>query len=275
MVRRLGVLLIACAWGCGGSAGAPSALAPSPTAAATPSLPQSGTATPTAGATVTPSGTAGETGPVITYFGLTRPDGCQIGCFEERCGCGEVPPPEKDSEGRDIFIAQGNGRGMIVIEGKPGASGLPPGILLLPEFASRFDERPDLQILANRPLGNGSAVVCDVGRPPPFGTGGGVPGFPELQFSSSSEVTAALWDLACRFSVQPSAEEACTLDRFGNFAFLGDGTTIQYCDQVSATAAFPKGDTILRARLRDVAGNAGPAAEIVVRNPADAEDSGE
>jgi len=135
--------------------------------------------------------------------------------------------------------------------------------------------RPDLQILASRPLGNGSPAVCDTGRPPPFGSGGGIPGFSHLGFAPTSEVTAALWDFACRFSVQPSAEEACTLDRFGNFAFLGEGTTIQYCDQVSAVAAFPKGDTILRARLRDVAGNFGPAAEIVVRNPDDADESGE
>src|SRR5207247_9500337 len=113
-------------------------------------------------------------------------------------------------------------------------------------------ERPDLQIESMQPLGNGSAEVCDRGPPPPFGPGGGIPGIDPANFNPGQTITDGLNDFACRFAVQPSRDDACTLDHLGNFAFVHPATTIQFCDQVSSVAAFPAGDTVLTARLRDV-----------------------
>jgi hypothetical protein len=62
-----------------------------------------------------------------------------------------------------------------------------------------------------------------------------------------------------------SGTGGCTRNRFGNFAFLGTGTTRQYCMQVPGSERFPLGDTILALFLRDTHGNLGPRREIVIR----------
>jgi hypothetical protein len=113
-------------------------------------------------------------------------------------------------------------------------------------------------MLASSNLGNGSLTVCDVNR-------GGVPGFdpPDLDRPG---VTNAMRDVACRFTAQSSSTDACTRNVFGNFSFLGGGTTRQYCFQVPQVARFPAGgDTVVAVRLRDDAGNLGDPAEIVIR----------
>jgi hypothetical protein len=149
---------------------------------------------------------------------------------------------------------------LLVVEGMPGASGLPPGILLVVEDP---DERPDLQIQSSRSMGDGSTDVCDHGPPP---EGGGIPGIDPPDFGPGQHVTDALRDFACRFAVQPESREACTLDNLGDFAFRDGRSTIQYCSQTASVAAFPHGKTVVTARLRDVGGNLGPAAQIVVNN---------
>jgi hypothetical protein len=224
------------------------------TATATMTVPVSGTPTPTAG---------GEAGPLVTYFGMVRPDGCRIGCFTGVCACSATPTPIYDDHGREVFLAQGGGRGLLVVEGRPGGSGLPVASVLEPDVEG---ERPDLLVLSNRPLGNGSAVVCDKGPPPPVGEGGGIPAVEPPDFGEGQQITDALRDFACRFAVQPSSEDACTLDNLGNFDFVGARTTIQFCSQVATVSAFPTGDTILTARLRDVGGNLGPPAQVIIRN---------
>ena len=137
---------------------------------------------------------------------------------------------------------------------------------LTPEQAG---ERPDLLIESSQPLGNGSAAVCDLGPPPPEGEGGGIPAIDPPDFGPGDSITAALLDFACRFAVQPTAGEACTLNSFGDYAFRSPDSTIQYCNQFAAVSAFPVGLTVLTARLRDVAGNLGPPAQIVIDNPGD------
>lgn len=217
-------------------------------------------------ATPTPTHPLGVSGPLVTYLGIVRADGCRVGCFSTVCICIATPTPIFDDEGREVFLAQGGGRGLLVVEGRPGGSSLPVGIELVPSLP---ELRPDLQIVANRPLGNGSPAVCDRGLPPPQGTGGGIPAVADVDFDDPSpSLTDALNDFACRFAVQPSRGDACTLDARGNFDFVSRLSTIQFCNQVASIAAFPPGDTLLTVRLLDVAGAAGPPREIVVRNPA-------
>ena len=96
--------------------------------------------------------------------------------------------------------------------------------------------------------------------------GGGVPGIDPPDFGPGQSITDALNDIGCRFAVQPTRDEACTLDNFGNFAFVAPDTTIQFCNQIASTFAFPNDCTTLTAQLRDVAGNIGPQAQIVVCN---------
>jgi hypothetical protein len=90
-------------------------------------------------------------------------------------------------------------------------------------------------------------------------------------FAASPENIAAINDFACRFrdgEGHPSGvgpADACTLFPSGDFAFVNQASTVQFCAQVSRLFAFPEGDTVLTVRLRDVLGNVGPAAQIVVR----------
>lgn len=146
---------------------------------------------------------------------------------------------------------------MLVVEGGKGWSGKLPGSNVYPSDPA---QRPDLQLLSSRNLGDGSVAVCDTGS-----TGGGVPGLPALDFAAGQGVTNVLRDFSCRFSVHASSLDACTRVAYGDFGFLAAGTQKQYCFEVPQTVSFPVGDTILAAQLKDVSGNLGPRTEIVVR----------
>jgi hypothetical protein len=132
-------------------------------------------------------------------------------------------------------------------------------------------DRAAVQVLADRPLGNGSSAVCDDAQP----MIGGVPAVPSLDFAAGQMVTDAINDLACRFDVHVQSIQACTVDELGNFAYVRDRvgdpvrTTLQYCTApaVGQELAFKSGQTRLRVQALDVAGNSGSTAEIVVRVP--------
>jgi len=97
---------------------------------------------------------------------------------------------------------------------------------------------------------------------------GSVPAVNPPDFGESQTVSAALSDLACNFIVAPDSEGACTFDpETLEGAFADDSSTIQFCYEVLPTGSFPVGDTILTARLRDVAGGVGNPATIVVHVP--------
>lgn len=151
------------------------------------------------------------------------------------------------------------GRFLLVLEGMRGSANRPVGTNLFPADPA---QRPQPQILSAKPLGNGSTEVCDTGPAP---QGGGVPGISPPDFRVGQDVTDALRDLMCRFSVHSSSSTACTLNRFGDFGFVGSGTQTQFCFQVPQTVEFPAGDTVLAAQLTDTAGNLGPRKEIVIR----------
>jgi hypothetical protein len=204
-----------------------------------------------------------QTGPVPRFVGAVNQDGCPF-CCEFTCQLTPTPTPEFDTQGRRVF-RRGSGNFMLVAEAAPGTSGRQPGtegVFDGRSVVSITDAsgRPSLQMLASRDLGNGTlAVDC---RTIPLG---GVKGFPALSFGSGADITTGLQDMACRFEVETATTNACTRDRFGNFAFLSSSTTRQFCFPVSAVSTFPDGDTIVAVQFRDVSGNLGPRQEIVIR----------
>jgi hypothetical protein len=150
------------------------------------------------------------------------------------------------------------GRFLLVLEARRGSSNRLPGTNLYPSDPA---QRPSLQILSERDLGeNPTTTVCDTGPPP---DGGGVPGVTPPDFRPGQDVTDALTDMSCRFTVQTSPSSACTR-RFGDFEFLGGGTERQYCFQVPLTVVFPDGKTTVAAQVLDTSGNVGPRKEIVI-----------
>jgi hypothetical protein len=194
---------------------------------------------------------------VVTSFAvLPRIDGC-VFCCEASCQSIPTPTPVLDQEGRQVFDMR-TGQFLIVVEGVRGLSGFPPSRNLEPGF----DGRPDLQIQSTRPMGDGSATVCDTGQPP---VGGGVPGiFPPTFNPASPFVTGALMDFACRFE-SFDRSSPCTLVGPAQFGFIDPAAESQFCDIVAATAVFPPGESIVTARLRDALGNVGPSKQIVIR----------
>lgn len=150
----------------------------------------------------------------------------------------------------------------MVIEAKPGSNGRAVGTATY-----RDGGRPDLQIVASRALGDGSASVCD--RVPP--NAGGVPGVDPPQFSDAPEIVAALNDFGCRFldgTGQPRARsrnDACILKADGSFDFARPDSTVQFCGFVDVPMAFPAGDTRVTVRVADTSGVLGPPAQIIIR----------
>ncbi len=224
---------------------------PSPTRTATRTA--TGTATRTRTRTATATRTASPTatvslGPVVTFFGLARADGLL------------VPAEGNAEDGTPIFRRPLGAGFTLVLEAKPGASGRPVGLFT---FRSDLSDLPDLQIVASRPLGDGSEEVCDA-RPP---AAGGVPATDPPRFDQIGVVN----DLACRFRDgvdQPqgrTAVDACVQFENGSFGFVAADSTVQFCALVDRAWAFPDGDTLLTARVRDASGNVGATARILVR----------
>lgn len=161
-----------------------------------------------------------------------------------------------------VFEVTANGGFMVVLEARPGANGRSVGNSVPPPIPGQ-PNRPDLQILASRPWGNGSAAVCDTDP----ASGGGVPGFNPPTIGSDQAITDALVDLACRYgSFLPGAP--CTLDGNGNESVLTTGGLSngrQFCNIVSPLIGVPVGDTLLTAQVRDTQGNLGPAQQLIIR----------
>jgi hypothetical protein len=198
-------------------------------------------------------------GPIVRFFGvLTRVDGCLF-CCEQECANDPTPVPVFDPQGRRIFETR-TGQFLIVVEGSSGLSGLVPGESLQPVPPTN---RTDLQIQNHRPMGNGSLQVCDTG--PPATGGGGIPGVNPPSFAQTSAITAALNDFACRFEAFSSGTPCTQTDATGQAKTIHPQTTRQFCDNVSATEVFGPGEHIMSVRLRDVGGNVGPTAQIIVR----------
>lgn len=213
---------------------------------------QGGT-TPSPTRTRTPTAAIADRGPVITYLGVTRADDMLITPIGM---AGNVPIY------RSLF---GYGFSLIV-EAKPGDSRARVGSA---SFA--VGGAPDLQVQVSRPLGNGSADVCD-DTPPILG---GVPAINPPDFSTSPAIADRLNDLGCRFIDGSNNKQgracsdftACVLRSDGQFGCAASDTALQFCGFMSQNLAFPSGDTTVTARVRDVQGNLGPARQIIIRVP--------
>lgn len=153
---------------------------------------------------------------------------------------------------------------IIYIEAAPGISGRPVGTNTYNWDASDPNVLPDLQTLVSRALGNGSPAVCDDGPSPPIG---GVPATVPPAFGGSQAAANAINDLSCRFDARSSTATACTRDSFGTYGFVNPASTVQFCTSpgVGTELAFPLGDTIVTARVRDVVGQPGQPRSIAVR----------
>jgi hypothetical protein len=152
----------------------------------------------------------------------------------------------------------------LVIEGRPGPSGAPVGHSAFDTTVTTF---PDLQIEVSRPLGDGSPAVCDMTAP----MLGGVPAINPLNFDATSTNIDTINDLACRFLDGGGAPlgrgktESCVVFDSGDYHFVNTNSTLQFCGFMDQPLQFPSGDTLVTARLRDILGNVGPQAQIVIR----------
>jgi len=254
---------------------------PNATVTLTPSSIPTGTPTPTSSptgtATLTPSGTSTATptptslsrGPLITYFGLA-------GQYRN-----PLPTAGTDDQQNPIFTKPplSNGRGFyIVVEAGVGSSGLQPGTVT---FNPTPSDRPDLQIEADRDLGNGSTLVCDAApvgpNPTPTITPGGVPGInasvPNHCTGDPNQcLTDALNDFGCRFIVRLTSGDALTEPTPGIPRFVNPTpglTQRQYIfpEPIGAELALASGDTLFTVRVRDTGGNLGDPRSIVLRVP--------
>jgi len=213
-------------------------------------------ATPTATASATPTVTPTPMdGPVITFFGILRPDDTLI----ESSGT--------NPDGLPVYSRDTGSQFRIVVEGKPGPTGAAIGDSSYQEDLSSF---PDLQIEVSRTLGDGSATVCDVARN--TATPGGVPSTVPTDFEPTQTNINTVNDLACRFrdgQYQPrgvTRDAACVKFLPGeDYDFVDAQSTLEFCSIIlTSYEAFLSGDTVVTARLRDIHGHVGKPAQIVI-----------
>jgi len=231
-----------------------------PTATAAATATNTPTVTATATYTVTPSPTPTPTpvpGPAITFFGLAD-------------GSGHVlPSAGVDPQGIPIYAPLYGAGFIVVVEAKAGTSRAAPGVKTSNSNPSDPSARPDIQIEANHDLGNGSALVCDVGpAPQPLG---GVPGIDPPSYDAASQMIAdALNDFGCRLATHTSSDP-CTLSDKDNPAFVASGTSSQACSAgiLGRELEFPSGDTLLTVQWRDTASapNLSRPSQLLVRVP--------
>lgn len=257
VMLTLGVVV--CLGGCGDDdSSRPDAAAPTATAVPTTAMVSP---TPTGIPTVPPSTTA-PSGPVITFIGITRADDSL------------VEPTETSPEGIQIFSRQAGSTGgasgfRLVVEGRRGSSGRQ---IALDTSNDDITQLPDLQIQVNRPLGNGSAAVCDGVMSAPLPPGG-VPAVAPPSFVESTDLAHTINDLACRFrdgigatkGIDSPLDGCVKLEPTEDYGFVSSESNAQFCGFISAILQFPRGDTLLTVRLRDVDGNVGAPAQMVIR----------
>ena len=204
------------------------------------------TATPTATWTLAP-------GPPITFFGVASADDSL------------QDPTGTDANGVPIYQRTFGFGFTLVVEAKgrfdsadshPGRTFVDGGV-------------PDLMIQSNRNLGNGSPAVCDINPP----NRGGVPAINPPQLENPAAIADALNDFGCRFMNGTggfsgrSCGEACVRFDDGEFHCKSDDSDAQFCAPVDPPMAFPSGDTLVTVRARNLSGEMGPPAQIIIRVP--------
>lgn len=226
----------------------PAATATSAPATSTP-IPATSTPPPTPTAGPSCPNLSTESGPVITYFGLARADDVL------------VEPTGTTDTGSRLFTRPSGSGFRLVVEGKPGTSGRPVGQSF---YQSDLASAADLQIQATRPLGNGSAAVCD--RPLPDIPGGGVPAINPPSFEATATNIATLNDFSCRFveGARVSVDSCVKFLPTEDYHFVDSSSMLQFCVLIDGSMVLPPGDTTLTVRLRDDSCNPGPPAQITV-----------
>jgi hypothetical protein len=190
-------------------------------------------------------------GPIVTYFGAARADGSH------------AEPVSVDKKGTPTYNSAVGAGFMIVVEAKPGLSGLEVGRRVFVHVADDPKARPDLEIESSRDMGNGSAAVCDRHRPDI----GGIPGVKPTSFAETQRITDALNDFSCRFETFTQSDSCCTMTPNGDYSFVTGDSTVQFCMIVARAWSFPVGETLLSVRLRDSDGNPGPVKHMRIRRP--------
>ena len=212
----------------------PSAPPPSPTPTGTPTV------------TRTPA-----SGPTIIFFGITSSDdSLQL-------------PTGTDPDGVPIYERPFGFSFSLVIE-----AARRPGGPAVGKESYRDGAPPDLQVQSTRPLGNGSAAVCDVTA----ANFGGVPGIDPPRLEDQDELADAFNDFGCRFvdgvgqPVGRRCGQGCVKFESGESGCVtGNDAEVQFCAPVAVPLTFPDGDTLITARVRDEAGALGEAARLIVR----------
>jgi hypothetical protein len=222
----------------------------------TPTITSTPTITRTPSQTGTPTATP-RPGADITYVGLSRPNDTII------------DPVGMTTQGWPIYERSLGYLFNIVVEARPGPSRLRVGLNTFRSNLSDPNVRPDFEIIVARPLGDGSAVVCD-DTPPQIG---GVPA--ATSFGTTQPIANAINDFGCRFvngSGDPGGrgpDEACTMFEDGQSHFVITGgsnaSTAQFCAGIAEPFKFPDGDTTVMVRARDVSGAPGAPMSFVVR----------
>lgn len=181
-------------------------------------------------------------GPVVTYFGLAAADGTPLNSSGTLAGA--------------VLYHRPAGQGFkLVIEARPGSSGVSVGQVVFASDPRDPTVRPDLWVVVSRPLGDGSPTVCE----------GGVPAIHPPNFRPLRPISDAINDLSCHFAVATAPAFACTSDRFGRTAFVTDTTQVQFCLQVTRQLIFADGETLITAVVRDRAGNLGSPVQMRLR----------
>ena len=194
-------------------------------------------------------------GPIVTFFGAARADGTS------------VDPKSVDKKGIPTYATAVGSGFMLVVEAKPGPSGFEPARRVFAYVPGDPKSRPDLEIEANRDMGDGSLAVCDRMRPKI----GGIPGINPPSFAERQKVSDAINDLACRFETFVQSDESCTQAKNGDYSFLNKDSTTQFCMIVARAWAFSPGETLLSVRLRDSEGNPGPVKQMRILRPSAAQ----
>jgi hypothetical protein len=189
----------------------------------------------------------------VTFIGVARADGAV------------VTPDATAGDGTPIYVRPVPQGFFLVVEAKPGPNNRAVGQTTVSDDA---DELPNLQVVVSRPLGNGSADVCD-DRPPLLG---GVPAVDPPRFDAST--APAINDLGCRFNARtlassPTSIGPCTRNASGDYVFVNSGSRVQFCPSagIDTAIAFPTGDTRVTVRVSDVFGQPGATAAIIIRVP--------
>jgi len=176
-----------------------------------------------------------------------------------------IEPSGTTSQGYPIYERPFGFSFSLVVEAKPGPSKKAVGLNAFRSDLFDPSVRPDLEIIVSRSLGNGSLDVCDDMLP----FIGGIPA--SASFEETQNVSNAINDLSCRCvngSGLPGGRreaEACTVFGDGEFAFIDDTSTVQFCALIAEPFGFPLGDTTISVRVRDSTGQPGPPASFVVR----------